>query len=182
MPHPCVRCASPATVHLTKVVDGKPAEVHYCEQCAPTILLPHPNPGKEVAKLLKTFEPIQASLLLRRSADTQAVCPECGLTFAQFRQTGRFGCAHDYQAFGSQVGALLHSIHKASTYTGKTPGGLAQVRDGKLIDDLALAREKLDEAVSREDYEQAARLRDEIQQLAQQARGRKREPGSESPS
>jgi protein arginine kinase activator len=165
----CVRCDSPATIHLTKVVDGKATEVHYCEECAPPLLVSH-NPGKEVAKLIKSFEPLASGLVVRRG-DPTVTCPDCGMTFAQFKQGGRFGCANDYTSFGPHVDALLGSIHKSTTYTGKVPGGSVEVKGGQIIDDLAIARERLQDAVEREDYEEAARQRDEIRRLAEQARG-----------
>ncbi|RKY18270.1 MAG: hypothetical protein DRQ55_13795 [Planctomycetota bacterium] len=169
MSNHCVRCDSPATIHLTKVVDGQATEVHYCEDCAPPLLVSH-NPSKELGKLIKSFEPFAAGLMLRRG-DPSLACPKCGLTFAEFKDGGRFGCAHDYEAFGSQVDALLNSIHKATRYTGKVPGGTLQVRNGVLIDALVQVRERLAEAVQREDYEQAAQLRDELRQLADDGPG-----------
>lgn len=165
MPPTCVRCDSPATVHLTKVVNGKAAEFHFCADCAPPLLTGKLNAEKEVAKLFKAIEPLAAGVLLRRAGEPTVPCPECGITFVQFKQVGRFGCAHDYQAFGSHVEALLGSIHKATRYTGKAPGGGSQIRNGVLVDAAMLAGERLKAAVEREDYEEAARIRDEIRKL-----------------
>lgn len=161
----CVRCDSPASIQVTNVVNGQASDMFFCQDCAPTVMLVQHDAGKEKAKLLKAFDPFQAGLMLRRGVDPTLACPECGTTFARFRETGRFGCAHDYKAFGAHIGALLQSIHKARSYTGKVPGGERQVREGVLLDELMLTQEALERAIEREDYEEAARLRDQIRRL-----------------
>lgn len=167
----CDHCDNPATTNIAKIVNGKVVhESFFCEDCKPADT---PGPGmsplKEMAKLLKQAVPGEGGSVVRRGAEARAVCPECGMTFAEFRQGGRLGCSHDYQAFGEAMASLLASIHKADTYTGKTPGGQGEVDHGRVIDDLSRARDRLERLVHEERYEEAARLRDEIQQLESSA-------------
>ena len=87
-------------------------------------------------------------------------CSTCGLTFTDFRQIGLLGCGDCYQAFGRFLGPLFRRVHGHISHTGKVPkrtGG--KVRIKKEIEEL---RRKLQEAIAREAYEEAARLRDEI--------------------
>lgn len=52
-----------------------------------------------------------------------ARCPTCRGSFAQFKETGRFGCPNCYEVFLPQVKDLLPRIHAgAYQHRGKTPG------------------------------------------------------------
>ena len=158
----CDRCDNPATVHLTEIKGNDKTERHLCENCARQLHVPQAT--KELEKLLKTFDPALAGAATETRTARQT-CPDCGMTFAEFRQHGRFGCALDYEIFGSEVDRLLKRIHGASRYCGKTPQG-QQVVDGEVMDELARTREALREAIESEDYEEAARLRDQIRRIS----------------
>lgn len=59
---------------------------------------------------------------------------------------------------------MLRGMHKGATHAGKVPEGLfASQSRHRQIKEL---RVKLEQAILTEDYEAAARLRDEINQLA----------------
>ena len=44
-----------------------------------------------------------------------------GITFLEFRNHGRFGCPHDYDAFKADLLPLLESVHGDVRHAGKTP-------------------------------------------------------------
>ena len=161
MGHHCDRCDSPASVHMTEITSGKTTERHLCEECARVLHVPQPS--KELQKLLKSFEPIH-SLAQRATAEPGKTCPDCGMTFAEFRQHGRFGCEKDYEVFGKDVIRLLERIHGASVYSGPMPGG-GHVEQGVELDELTRVRARLQTAIDSEDYEEAAKLRDEIRRM-----------------
>jgi protein arginine kinase activator len=164
----CDRCDNPATVHLTEIRGGETLERHLCENCARS--LHSPQGSKELQKLIKTFEPV-ASLVRQSAERTGTACPECGMTWGEFRQHGRFGCAGDYALFKQEIDRLLQRIHGSTQYVGKTPPlhGAAPVRTA--LDELGAARRALAEAIGAENYEEAARLRDEISRLGSGAPG-----------
>src|SRR5690606_9385731 len=90
---------------------------------------------------------------------SRKACPECGMTFAQFRQSGILGCASCYDAFPEQLSMLIQRAQGGATHhTGKTPR-----RAGKSLD-RQLERQRLikqlDAAVDAEQYERAAKIRD----------------------
>jgi protein arginine kinase activator len=100
----------------------------------------------------------------RRARDEGSLkCPSCGMTLAEFRNKGRLGCAQDYEVFREHLRPLLLRIHNASAHKGRLPGRdeqtLARERD------LTRLRAELDTAIKNEAYENAARLRDQIQGL-----------------
>src|SRR5262245_24775789 len=154
----CDRCDNPATVHLTEIKGGSKTERHLCESCARALHVPQAS--KELQKLLKSFEPAQSLAQLATKELTRA-CPECGITWAEFRQHGRFGCARDYEVFGEEIEKLLKRIHGGARYAGKKPGGGA-VHPPPSRDEILRVRVLLDEAIKAENYEEAARLRDQM--------------------
>ncbi|NLY91928.1 MAG: hypothetical protein GX081_10055 [Firmicutes bacterium] len=167
----CERCKQrPATVHITKVVNNYKTESHLCAACAQESGI---DPGKELGFLFEpefSFHNLLAGLLENEVGsqqegfspylETTEKCPTCGLTFTDFRKIGFLGCANCYRIFSDYLEPLLRRVHGNITHTGKVPkrtGG--KVRLKKEIEDL---RRKLQDAIRREAYEEAAKLRDEI--------------------
>ncbi len=155
----CQICQNPATVHLTDVVNLKKRELHLCERCArERNLLPDaPGPQLDLKALLSLLmQPFPAADEPDRPkpAPPAGACAACGQTLAEFRAEGRFGCAHDYDAFRDTLEPLLERIHRSVVHSGKAPRAV-RVREW--------ARQ-MRAAVAAEDYEEAARLRDLIRQ------------------
>lgn len=92
------------------------------------------------------------------------VCPSCGMTFREFTRTGRLGCRHCYEAFSERLDPLIRRIHGSTAHTGKRARrAQAHLASQRERDEL---QRQLEEAVRREDYELAARLRDRIRELS----------------
>ncbi len=85
-------------------------------------------------------------------------CPDCGLRFMDFRIQGRLGCPNDYQTFRDGLLPLLRRTHGATRHVGKMPSRRQAVSPRLHL------RAELREAVAHEDYERAARLRDQLRQ------------------
>jgi protein arginine kinase activator len=155
----CMFCDSPATVHLTDIVNKKKREAHLCEECArkQNLIQDPPSPQIDLTGLMNLLmKPFKPGAVELPPADPS--CPTCGLTYAAFKAEGRFGCAHDYDAFLEVLEPLLERVHRATTHDGKQPLTARRVAE---IEEL---RGRMKAAVGREDYEQAARLRDLIRQ------------------
>jgi protein arginine kinase activator len=91
------------------------------------------------------------------------LCDTCGTKFVEFRNTGRLGCPHDYDAFRDELLPLLENIHGDIKHAGKSPRRLPAAKAHQ--QELAQLRRKLSQAVTAEAYEEAARLRDRIREL-----------------
>jgi protein arginine kinase activator len=89
-------------------------------------------------------------------------CPSCGFTQADFKKTGRLGCAECYTTFAEGLEGLLKSMHKGTKHLGKVPQPMQQHKD--YAEKLGKLQQLLEKAVADEDFEQAAVLRDEIKQ------------------
>jgi protein arginine kinase activator len=152
----CQKCAKPATLHITEVLpDERFEELHLCEECANKYLYePHKGGKGEAGQLEEGDE---------TGALNQKECPVCGLKFVEFRNSGRLGCPHDYQEFREELVPLLENIHGETRHVGKTPRRLPQNKQTQ--SELIQLRKQLLQAVHKEAYEEAARIRDRIRQL-----------------
>jgi protein arginine kinase activator len=156
----CQRCAKAATLHITEVVSEEQfEELHLCEECANKYLYEPQQKGAGQ----KTGSAGQAEESDEASALNQRECPLCGIKFVEFRNSGRLGCPHDYQEFREELAPLLENIHGETRHCGKTPRRMPQNRETQ--SELIQLRKQLQQAVSKEAYEEAARLRDRIRRL-----------------
>ena len=156
----CDNCNKNASVHLTEIKGGKKIEKHLCEQCAAQ------NEGFPVKSHMPINE-LLTNFVMAHSGlqkETTGGCDMCGVTWAEFRQSGLLGCANDYQVFEKDLTPLLQRAHEGSTHhVGKVPsrrGGTGVVMKRQV--DLTRLRKDLAKAVENEDYERAAKLRDQI--------------------
>ena len=160
----CHGCTKQATLHITELRDGEARAIHFCESCAKDYLNQEDNPELSQSPAGALQQKLEEYPDDEELAELDAtVCPNCGISFAQFRSKGRLGCPHDYVAFEDELLPLLENIHGETQHVGKVPrrapdGSQRQYRLIKL-------RNELRAAIEQEAYETAAGLRDEIQSL-----------------
>lgn len=154
----CQRCNERAVFHITEILgEGQIEELHLCMKCGERYLA-EPIPGTQAP----TGGGSSAELELLQQWE-EMVCPECGGTLKDFRNTGRLGCPHDYQYFREQLQPLLQSIHGETQHSGKVPNRSAA--DHQLRQEISRLRRQLQELIEAERYEEAAQLRDRIREL-----------------
>jgi len=165
----CDKCKQrPAKVHMTQIINGDKTETNLCEVCAqeennmgfgfqPKWMLQNifadlfnqPLEGNQALKINKQVKPVE--------------CDGCGFTDIQFSRVGKLGCPKCYEVFENKLDPVLRRVHGNPQHTGKIPkrtGGALGIR--KEIEEL---KRRLQEAVSREEYEIAAEIRDKIRSL-----------------
>jgi len=157
-----------ATVHLTEIVDEVMAELHLCEDCA-----------KE--KSIKMEQQFSLGDLIAGLSDfskqpeeldkVKLVCNSCGMTYENFRKTGRLGCSDCYISFKRYLASLLKKIHGSSQHVGKSPARLPGVV--KVKSELQELKSRLQYLIETEDFEEAAKLRDKIRELEIKEKGTK---------
>lgn len=159
----CNNCgATDAVVHLTQIVNNQMSTHHLCERCAA-------EKGLENAPDISNLPLIDviAQMTEEVPADPRmsgTECSFCGLTYEDFRRTGRLGCPHCYETFSAHLPQLLRRIHGAVKHVGKVylpPDPTASDME-KRLEGL---RRRLHRAVQSEDFERAAELRDQIRAL-----------------
>lgn len=154
-----------ATVHLTQIVENEMKKVDLCEACAKEKGVNDPT-GFSLADLLLG---LGASQEIEQAGDAkggQLRCGNCNFSQADFKKTGRLGCSECYEVFAEGLEALLKPMHKGTVHKGKVPVRLREQSD--LQDKLSSLKKDLDAAISREDFEQAAILRDQIRSIEPQ--------------
>jgi protein arginine kinase activator len=159
----CDSCgSSDAVVNFTQIVKDEMSTFHLCEACAAEKGL---EPAPETSNFpLTDFLAQMGEERGNDELDKDHQCSFCGLTFGQFRETGRLGCPHCYQTFESHLHQLLRRIHGSVQHVGKVylpPDPTASEME-KRLDGL---RRKLHRAIEAEDFERAAEVRDEIRSL-----------------
>ena len=153
----CDNCKNTATVHLTEIKSGKKIEKHLCEQCAAQQEGVPVKSHTPINELLTNFVLAHSGQM---SKEQSLACENCGVTWAEFRQNG------DYMLFEKDLTPLLQRAHEgANHHVGKAPtrGGGTGVPAKRQID-LAKLRKDLQRAVETEDYERAAKVRDQIRE------------------
>lgn len=156
-PLKCDLCDASATVHLTQIVNNQIHKIDLCESCAEEKGITDPN-GYSLADLLVKPEAEADDFL-----ESFDACTECGYTQKEFKKTGRLGCERCYQTFGPLLGPALAGMHKGDRHKGKVPERAAERKSFE--DKLNVLETDLKNAIHKENYEEAARFRDQILEL-----------------
>lgn len=148
-----------ATIHITEIIQGDKREFHICSECARKQGLTH----KVQLSLTELLPGVGIKLKKPGRREKNVRCPNCGLDLKTLRHRVRLGCPHDLEVFKNWLEPFIERVHQNRQHVGKIPGNVDQhrKREARL---LRLKRE-LDEAVRREDFEKAARLRDRIREF-----------------
>lgn len=161
----CENCnKNEATFFYQETINGKTRALHLCPECAAKLQggegLPH-----------FPFHTLQNDLLdglfgftaAPMGKESKTACPDCGAVWADLVKTGKAVCPRCYQTFGEALQPTLRSLHGNVTHTGRAPADRLAKRERK--DKLTELRRALGEAVAAENFEDAARIRDEIRAL-----------------
>ena len=157
----CEKCKkNPATVHMQQFIGGKKTEMHLCQDCS-AIKMDMPITFENIFQGFMTS--LQSMTANRPKAAPAAPCTRCGMTYEQFKSTGKLGCEGCYSAFKKEIETLFKNVQGATRHEGKYPRRMgADMRAQREADAL---RKQLKEAVAEENYEEAARLRDQLRAL-----------------
>ena len=159
-----------ATVFLTQIVKGEMQKVNLCEGCSKEKGVTDPT-GFALAEMLLGFghgEKIE-------TVPQEKTCAACGMPHTTFRKTGRLGCAKCYTVFGDGMDNLLKAMHKGTSHIGKVPAGRTAAKLAppaaapvpSAEPNIPQMRAALEAAIATEQFEEAARLRDEIRRLTE---------------
>ena len=148
-----------STVFLTQIVEGKMQKVNLCDSCAKAKGVDDPT-GFALADLLLGLGAAQE---IERGSGSAQRCVVCGFSQADFKKTGRLGCAQCYETFGEGLNSLLKAMHKGTHHTGKVPARV--VRHIERENALKTLQRDLQKAVADENYESAAQIRDQLRQI-----------------
>ncbi len=157
----CSECKKPIVVCYTEIVGKMIYRIGMCADCP---ILRQKLHGQQ-SGVLSVQEAQNASL----------TCGGCGTTADEVMMGAQLGCSLCYEVFEDLIIQELQSTSRilqkmlglkkvAPLHLGRTPGQKAEVNTASKL--LAL-HQALHETLGREDYEQAAWLRDQIKALTE---------------
>ncbi len=178
----CQNCKkNQATFHYKSNDNGHVTEKHLCSECASKegytsdgMFNTHSSFGMLDSFFSDTQDNIFGGILgnmlgtspyIKTSA--VSVCQKCGMRYSDFAKHGTLGCPDCYTAFSAYLMPTVKQIHGNTRHNGKFPEGIQEKVQTQ--NKLKSLKEKLQQAVANEDYESAAKLRDEIR--AMEAKG-----------
>jgi protein arginine kinase activator len=151
-----------AVVHIQQIVGDDVYDLHLCEGCAKDKGI-----SSKADKIELTLSEILTGLLddEQMSASKRAAleCPNCGKKYDDFRKEGTLGCVECYNTFGLEIKTLLKNMGGKIRHTGKYPAKLKMYKT--LLIDKEVLKQNLKEAVKNENYEEAAALRDRLNEI-----------------
>ena len=164
----CQMCnKNEANIVFTQIINNEKIVLQICIECAKKKGL-----SIEIEKALSPSPPLHESFLgsltgqLGKKEDDDIPdlkCGVCGLTFAEFKTSGLFGCDKCHEAFGAHIKKLLKQIHGTAVHEGKEPE-VVSINIG-IKQQLKKLQSDLKHCVEIEDYEKAAKLHDRITKL-----------------
>jgi len=157
----CEICgARKAVIHIQQVIGKERVDLHLCEECA----LERGISGEGERVELSISGMLNGLLDIGDLKERKnATCPQCGSTWQSIQKREKLGCAECYSTFNREIHFLLEKMGAQSTHRGKLPKGLKTYK--RYLVDVVKLKEGLKEALKREDYEKAARIRDRIREL-----------------
>lgn len=172
-----------ATIHIQEIISNNIKTIHICENCAKMYgfksdimdmgfnlfnlfsQMNNNETGKneknDKNKPLPEEHVEQQNIILE---ENKLKCPQCSTTYDELLETGKFGCGYCYLAFKEQIKPIIRRIHGTIYHKGKVPEKYK--KQIKIANDLRGLNNRLKSAVKKENYEQAAELRDKIKLLA----------------
>lgn len=168
----CDKCHKrEAKIYYTEIVNGVKKEQYLCEECAAeaTTFYVDENGKKEstIGGLLSTILGNYYSENSNASEGEEVRCDKCGMPYNEFLRYGVFGCGTCYKSFAPYLEKCFKNIQGADVHVGKKPKNMEESTDSviKGLSELEVLSIKLQDAVEKEEFEQAAKYRDQIRTL-----------------
>lgn len=147
-----------SVISFTKVENNEVTEIHLCKECAA-------KKFKGNFLMIDGFKDLFKEIfnVEEETIDEEKTCRFCGRKIREVLKTSDLGCIHCYDEFRDEINNFLQNYQFSSVHKGKIPvSSPTDLKVGRKILDL---KDKLQEALILENYEEAAILRDEIKDL-----------------
>jgi protein arginine kinase activator len=182
----CSNCGKrEVEVLIKQVVDNEVHNLNLCRVCAeelgfispdiPSITISFSLGEPDMFEQKKTK---RIKLEKRENAYDSLVCTSCGTKFAEFRKTGLLGCPACYESFRFPLGARFQREQGAESHWSGSENfeaigvvkDIAEIADMERIKNERRANidrltHEIEDAVSREEYERAAELKNILSPL-----------------
>ena len=178
----CDNCGKrEANVRYSESINGMKKEMNLCEECAKKLGITNQFDFKMpldfpnfFGSFLEDFSEHEFMPLFEQTKTVR--CNNCGTTFEDIVNTGRLGCENCYDTFGDKLDTILKRLQGSSRHIGRLEETFnsknenleekkAETKDEKKDSKLEKLQEDLKLAIKEERYEDAAKIRDEINKL-----------------
>ncbi len=164
----CERCKkNDASYHITKIINNKKVDLHLCEQCARELgEIGSPFSFQNILSELMGY--ISQPYELEKHYEPR--CSNCGTHFSEFKNGGLLGCSECYRIFNDELNPVLKRVQGSMKHVGKIPKSRGKAR--AVSNDINGLQIMLQKAIENEEFEEAAKIRDEIKKLQNSVHGR----------
>lgn len=149
----CDKCQNEASFFYNETRGGKTRALSLCADCARAA-------GFLAGGAAKSLENDLYSVLFGGKQSPAKTCKTCGKTWSAISASGTVGCAACYETFREELARSIRRMHGNTQHVGRVPAAQKEVREGESR--VAALREALKAAIASENFEEAAKLRDEI--------------------
>ena len=167
----CEKCKkNNANIHYTQSFNGSKTQIHLCEACAREKMNVNIDFTSQLGQIFPNmFSAVTEKGMPQKAANRAAVprCDKCGMTFYEFRETGKLGCVKCYSTFADSVRTVIKRIHSSVEHSGKMTEKAGEIakQEASRAAKMKELKIKLSRAIESEEYEKAAVFRDEIRAL-----------------
>lgn len=164
----CQNCKSKeANTHVKSVVNGEYQEFMLCSECAKEMGYTNlfADAHSDFNSILGSFF---SNALPAKSVTTR--CPVCKSTYHDIAKSGQVGCAKCYEVFLTELMPSIRRVHGNTTHCGKTPFEICEEKTEAVVQEDKSAqidklKAELEVAVKEQNFEYAAKLRDQINEM-----------------
>lgn len=165
----CTHCHNnEANTHITKVINGKREEMHLCSECAEKLGVMEEFDFDPFSMDSFFGNLLGAGVSALNSLTGIDRCTNCGSSFNDIINTGRVGCANCYDKFEDKLGPSIEKLHGRTKHVGKsvtyTEEAEQPVNETPKSKEEEL-KDELKRAVQEQRFEDAAVIRDKINEL-----------------
>lgn len=154
----CQKCGkNQATTYFQQTINGKTSAVQLCSSCAAEMGIGNMFNHSVMSDMFSEF---LTNTFNTPTVSTDKVCKKCSSSITEIMNSGKVGCDECYQVFNQELLPSIENIHSKSTHIGK----ISVSADSKVKKKAELEQLKsdLNEAVQKQEFENAAKLRDRI--------------------
>jgi len=173
----CERCKkNEATFHKSVYINGKGYETNLCSKCANELNLnsdfdintfnldltdfdsPFGLNNRFLGEFFEDDDFFTPTMLLEKNTKK---CPNCKSTFSDFLRTGKLGCNECYDTFQDEIRDMLENMENPTDFKLEIDSELSKIQPTKLEQLTA----DFNKAIEEERYEDAGKLKQEINEL-----------------
>ena len=154
----CDKCGKVSVYRSTLIVNGVSQTTNLCRDCAikEGVFVSEPT-----SLFDELFSPFIGFMPFERVEDI--TCPVCKTTLKQFKTTGLLGCSNCYDAFDKEISKI---VGKIAPHTEHKQESIKPIKTKQTSEDkIAELKKELALAVKEERYEDAGKIKKQIQKL-----------------